>query len=190
MAYNLRRGFLLAHKDLVTQLIGLADRREWVRVECRDPEDANAKQYRINNLLYILARYHPDRGYVRSLVRTKLEWGVDGSMTLWLGVPPDGVNLRGSKPLTLEPVKASRSAELVIDEAVTEDSWTRISLSMLTAAAGDQIEEIVLRLPPEPEGIEFIAKQLGPFGFDLVSTKPVVRLKRVRASADIALPSA
>lgn len=192
MAYNLRRAFLLSHKSTTDELIRLADSNEWARIACTSPEEAASKQHLVNNLLYALARYYPDRAYVRKVVRTKVAWSDDTDpkqgMVLWVGVPPANVTLRGSRPIDLTIVKpVTRSSAYVIEEQITEDNWSRIGIGMLAAAANPLVEEITFLIPPEDEGIIFIGEQLAQHGFEVEATKPHFRLRKATASATSAL---
>lgn len=178
MSYNLRREFLNVHRRTVEMLIGLAERREWARIDCASPEEVQNKQYLINNLLFSLAKHYPDRAHIRRDVRTKVEWA-DGRIVLWVGVPPVGMVLRGHQPVPIEAVPVAPADHLVITDEITSESWPRVSLAIVNAKKAPMIQVVVFDHPPDAPGIQFIAERLSP-DFEIEATTPRFVLRRVQ----------
>jgi len=177
MGYNLRREFLIAHKEDVDKLIRLARDEDWQRVVCNDPESAMRAQYLINNLLFSLARWEPSLTYVRDKVRTKLEWEPGGKIAVYVGVPPAGMAIRGTRPQPVHIEPAGVDTTLSIEEEITSDNWSRIASQLIGAIKKPWINTITIRHPPELAGIRWIAEKLEPH-FAIEQTQPTFVLTR------------
>ncbi len=178
MAYNLRREYLIAHKDFVNRLIRLADTNQWAKVVCKSPEEAQDLQYLVNNLLYSLCRYEPGQAHVRRKVRTKIEWEPGGEIAVYMGVPPAGFKLRGPQPVPVEVTAAVPSSQLTIEDEITSETWPTVLVSLTAAAKNPTITMVVIRKPPSADGIRYLAEMLSGHGFTLDHASPEMVLRR------------
>ena len=189
MGYNLRQSFLLANAGFAAELIQLAKEEGWKRVVLDTPEDAANLQYRVNNVLYALAKWQPDKAWVRKTVRTKLVWE-DNHTVLYIGIPPVGVRLRGAPPqAVILQNPPNKVEEYVVNEEISADNWVAVSMGLVKAANDPLIQSVIVRHPPnEPAGVRFIAEQLAKYGFNLERTAPemILRREHVAASANVA----
>lgn len=180
MAYNYSPAYLLANKDLLQKLINLADTGTQGEAEFSDPGKAQAFQFKVNNLLASLAVNHPGRAYVRRVVRTWVASRGDKTVIV-IGVPEPGHILRGAKPVPVEVKPHIMDFELVIQDTITAETWTAISLKLAEAKISEAVRRITIHRPPDPKGIQFIAEGLSP-EFQLVTTSPTMVLERVATS--------
>ena len=180
MGYNMRREFLLIHKELVNKFIELADTNGATAYTCNTPQDVTDTRYLFNNLLSSLAAWEPNKAYVRSIVRTWVTYDSDEQChLLHVGVPVGGTRGRAPKILTpKQTLGATVIAPLIVDE-ITPDNGTQV-MTQLAAAKYEQVPSITFITPPSLEGIEYITDKLAPEYVAVDATATPLIFERVR----------
>ena len=180
MGYNMKREFLLIHKELVNKFIELADSNGMASYLCETPQEASDTRYLFNNLLASLAAWEPSKAYVRKIIRTQLSFdeGTGGTI-LNIGVPVAG--LKGRKPKVITPrqtVGTATAPPLTID-IITPENGTDVMFKLAQAKV-DSVQTITFNTPPDATGIEFLTERLMPEYAPIDSTATPLVFERVR----------
>lgn len=176
MGYNYSPYLLRVHRDLVDNLINLAETRQYQRHEYTDTVEAQRARHLINNLLSSLARHQPKLAWVRRDVRTWMRYE-DGLWVMHVGVPPEGMPIHGAppKPLTLPgsatPVQPT-SRVLTLD-AITRENVAEAMMQIAKAKEDGRITEVKIINPPDAAGVAYLTERLAPEFTKLDGDKPL-----------------
>lgn len=187
MAYNYSKFYLNANADLVQKLVQLAKDKAYAQATFERPEDAGAFRFKVSNLLASLALNQPDMAWVRRDVRTWIKIDTLGRWEVNIGIPPMGVQIRGSKPSSLaatvltqaKPVDEMPRIFEVADD-ITKDNFPTIWMKVMAATARESVEFIHFTRYPGADATAWIARELDPRGFEMIESAGRLVLKRVR----------